>query len=80
MTYQLNDGEPYKFRDDFEEYTSSKQYAAEKINLSVSPYEFEMLLCGIGMVISDYEGPRYVDDYCKFQTALEAIKERNLKK
>lgn len=80
MTYQMNDGEPYEFRDDFCEYSESKNYAAEKITLSVSPYEFEMLLSGIGVVISDYEGPYYVDDYYKFQAVLEEIKERNLKK
>ena len=33
MTYQLNDGEPYEFRDDFCEYSDSKKYAAEKNHL-----------------------------------------------
>ncbi len=69
--------QPYEFRSAFGEYSKAQEYAEETITLSVSPYEFEMLMSGVATVISDYEGPYEVGDYFKFYDKLKEIKKRN---
>lgn len=69
----MNYDDEYEFTDEYCE-KESKKYATSKIALVVSPYEFELLMAGVGTVISDYEGPWDVGDYKILREQMESIK------